>query len=149
VLVPVVLSPGASRGGPPFRCAGPSRDRVPRRGGARPRGLGWRRDRQPGRPDVRHRRQRMAELRSLSRRGRGPHRRDPGGAGAAADPGDGMTPAATLVLAGSRTAAPESPSAETVLLGLPLVRRTALAASRAGFDRVYVLDRPGGAGSRA
>ncbi len=54
-----------------------------------------------------------------------------------------MTPpenaAATLVLAGSDAAAPGSPSAETVLLGLPLVRRTALAASRAGFDRVYVL----------
>jgi 1L-myo-inositol 1-phosphate cytidylyltransferase / CDP-L-myo-inositol myo-inositolphosphotransferase len=47
--------------------------------------------------------------------------------------------AATLVLAGSGTAPAGSPSAETVLLGLPLVRRTALAASRAGFDRVYVL----------
>ncbi len=50
-----------------------------------------------------------------------------------------MTQAATLVLAGSGTATPESPSAETVLLGLPLVRRTALAARRAGFDLVYVL----------
>ncbi len=59
-----------------------------------------------------------------------------------------MTPASTLVLAGSGTAAPESPSAETVLLGLPLVRRTALAAARAGFDRVYVLDGPGGIASR-
>ena len=59
-----------------------------------------------------------------------------------------MTPAATLVLAGSGTSAPESPSAETVLLGLPLLRRTALAASRAGFDRVYVLARPGGDASR-
>ena len=58
-----------------------------------------------------------------------------------------MTPGATLVLAGSG-AAPESPSAETVLLGLPMVRRTALAASRAGFDRVYVLDGPGGSVSR-
>jgi phosphatidylglycerophosphate synthase len=60
-----------------------------------------------------------------------------------------MTPAATLVLAGSAATAPESPSGETVLLGLPLVRRTALAASRAGFDRVYVLDGPRGAFSRA
>src|SRR5262245_42023516 len=90
----------------------------------------------------------MAELRVVSRGGRRPHRREPGGARAAADPGDGMTPAATLVLAGSGTAAPDSPSAETVLLGLPLVRRTALAASRAGFDRVYVLDGAGGAVSR-
>jgi phosphatidylglycerophosphate synthase len=48
-------------------------------------------------------------------------------------------PAATLVLAGSGSSAPGSASAETVLLGLPLVRRTALAASRAGFTRVYVL----------
>jgi phosphatidylglycerophosphate synthase len=56
-----------------------------------------------------------------------------------------MTPTATLVLAGSGTPAPGSPSAETVLLGLPLVRRTALAARRAGFDRVYVLG--AGAGS--
>jgi phosphatidylglycerophosphate synthase len=50
-----------------------------------------------------------------------------------------MTQAATLILAGSGAAAPGFPSAETVLLGLPLVRRTALAAVRAGFDRVYVL----------
>ena len=49
-------------------------------------------------------------------------------------------PAATLLLAGSGT--PGSASAETVLLGLPLVRRTALAASRAGFTRVYVLGEP-------
>ena len=60
-----------------------------------------------------------------------------------------MTQTSTLVLAGSGTAAPESPSAETVLLGLPLVRRTALAAARAGFDRVYVLDGRAGATSGA
>ena len=47
--------------------------------------------------------------------------------------------AATLILAPSGTAAPGSPSAQTVLLGLSLLRRTALAARRAGFDRVYVL----------
>jgi 1L-myo-inositol 1-phosphate cytidylyltransferase / CDP-L-myo-inositol myo-inositolphosphotransferase len=58
-----------------------------------------------------------------------------------------MTQAATLVLARSGTPAPGSPSAETVLLGLPLVRRTALAASRAGFDRVYVLGGDAGAAS--
>ncbi len=46
---------------------------------------------------------------------------------------------ATLVLAGPDDAAPGSPSAEIVLLGLPLVQRAALAARRAGFDRVYVL----------
>ena len=46
---------------------------------------------------------------------------------------------ATLVLAGSGTAPAGSLSAESALLGLPLVRRTALAAFRAGFDRVYVL----------
>ena len=46
---------------------------------------------------------------------------------------------ATLVLAGSGTAPAGSLSAESALLGLPLVRRTALAALRAGFDRVYVL----------
>jgi phosphatidylglycerophosphate synthase len=47
--------------------------------------------------------------------------------------------AATLILAGPDAAPPGSPSAEMVLLGLPLVRRAALAARRAGFDRVYVL----------
>jgi phosphatidylglycerophosphate synthase len=46
---------------------------------------------------------------------------------------------ATLLLAGHSTAAAGSPSAQTVLLGLPLARRTALAARRAGFDRVYAL----------
>jgi phosphatidylglycerophosphate synthase len=46
---------------------------------------------------------------------------------------------ATLVLAGSGTASAGSLSAESALLGLPLVRRTTLAALRAGFDRVYVL----------
>ena len=50
-----------------------------------------------------------------------------------------MTQTGTLVLASSGTPATGNPSAETVLLGLPLVRRTALAARRAGFDRVYVL----------
>lgn len=57
--------------------------------------------------------------------------------------------AATLVLAGSGAASAGSASAETVLLGLPLVRRTALAASRAGFDRVYVLGAEAGPSSRA
>src|SRR5512134_3927547 len=57
-----------------------------------------------------------------------------------------MTEAATLVLARSEDAAPGSPTGETVLLGLPLVRRAALAASRAGFDRVYVLGADEGAG---
>ena len=52
-----------------------------------------------------------------------------------------MTPAATLILARSEDSAPGAPSAETVLLGLPLLRRAALAATRAGFDRVYVLGR--------
>jgi phosphatidylglycerophosphate synthase len=64
-----------------------------------------------------------------------------------------MTPpenvAGTLVLAGSGTALPGSPSAETVVLGLPLVRRTALAAFRAGFDRVYVLAGEGAAAGTA
>ncbi len=50
-----------------------------------------------------------------------------------------MTKAATLVLAPSEGAAPGSPKGDTILLGLPLARRTALAAARAGFDRVYVL----------
>jgi 1L-myo-inositol 1-phosphate cytidylyltransferase / CDP-L-myo-inositol myo-inositolphosphotransferase len=50
-----------------------------------------------------------------------------------------MTRAATLVLAPADDAAPGSPTRETMLLGLPLVRRTTLAASRAGFDRVHVL----------
>ncbi len=50
-----------------------------------------------------------------------------------------MTEAATLVLARSEDAAPGAPTGETVLLGLPLRRRAALAAARAGFDRVYVL----------
>jgi phosphatidylglycerophosphate synthase len=45
----------------------------------------------------------------------------------------------TLILAGPGTVAPGSASAETLLLGMSLVRRTALAAARAGFDRVYVL----------
>ena len=52
---------------------------------------------------------------------------------------------ATLVLA-PEDAVPGSPTGETFLLGLPLVRRAALAATRAGFDRVYVLvGEPGGA----
>ncbi len=50
-----------------------------------------------------------------------------------------MTAGATLLLASSGTPAPGSPTAETRLLGLPLLRRTALAARRAGFERVYVL----------
>jgi phosphatidylglycerophosphate synthase len=54
-----------------------------------------------------------------------------------------MTRVATLVLASSGDSEPGAPSAETVLLGLPLVRRTALAAARAGFDRVLVLEAPG------
>ena len=45
---------------------------------------------------------------------------------------------ATLVLA-PEDVVPGSPTRETFLLGLPLVRRAALAAARAGFDRVYVL----------
>ncbi len=45
----------------------------------------------------------------------------------------------TLVLAGPGTVPGGSASAETLLLGMPLVRRAALAAARAGFDRVYVL----------
>ena len=53
--------------------------------------------------------------------------------------------AATLVLAGSGAG---SASAQAPLLGLPLVRRTALAASRAGFDRVYVLGEEAGPSSR-
>ncbi len=56
-----------------------------------------------------------------------------------------MTSSATLVLASSGAAAPGSPTPETPVLGLPLIRRTALAARRAGFDRVYVLG--GGAAS--
>ena len=48
--------------------------------------------------------------------------------------------AATLILAASDDVSAGSPTPETVLLGLPLVRRTALAARRAGFERVYVLD---------
>lgn len=55
---------------------------------------------------------------------------------------------ATLVLAGSGRSA-ESPTPETVLLGLPLVRRTALAARRAGFDRVFVVTDESGAASSA
>ncbi len=55
---------------------------------------------------------------------------------------------ATLVLA-PEDAVPGSPTGETFLLGLPLVRRAALAATRAGFDRVYVLvGEPGGASPR-
>ena len=50
-----------------------------------------------------------------------------------------MNSGATLLLAPSGTPAPASLSTETPLLGLPLIRRTALAARRAGFDRVYVL----------
>lgn len=53
-------------------------------------------------------------------------------------------PTATLVLAGPDSTPPGSPTPETVLLGLPLVRRAALAARRAGFDRVYVLGREAG-----
>ncbi len=56
---------------------------------------------------------------------------------------------ATLVLAGTGATTPGSPTPETVLLGLPLVRRTALAARRAGFDRVYVLAGENGAISPA
>ncbi|MGE5413227.1 MAG: CDP-alcohol phosphatidyltransferase family protein, partial [Syntrophomonadaceae bacterium] len=50
---------------------------------------------------------------------------------------------ATLVLAkaGGRPSA-----AETSLLGLPLLRRTALAARRAGYDRVWVAGREGAGG---
>ncbi len=47
--------------------------------------------------------------------------------------------AATLLLAPSSAGAPGSPSTQTPLLGVPLLRRTALAARRAGFERVYVL----------
>jgi len=55
---------------------------------------------------------------------------------------------ATLVLA-PEDAVPGSPTGQTFLLGLPLVRRAALAAARAGFDRVYVLGgEPGGGSSR-
>jgi phosphatidylglycerophosphate synthase len=46
----------------------------------------------------------------------------------------------TLILVGSDSSTPESVSAASPLLGLPLVRRTALAARRAGFDNVYVLE---------
>ncbi len=59
-----------------------------------------------------------------------------------------MTQAGTLILA-TGPAAPGSPSAETIVLGLPVVRRTALAAVRAGFDRVYVLGEDAGAVNRA
>lgn len=55
------------------------------------------------------------------------------------------TAAATLILAGSATGARGGFSPQSFLLGLPLVRRTALAARRAGFDRVYVLDAEAGA----
>ena len=44
---------------------------------------------------------------------------------------------AILILAASKATAPGTE--ETALLGLPLLRRTALAAARAGFDAVYVL----------
>src|SRR6185436_16100292 len=55
---------------------------------------------------------------------------------------------ATLVLA-PEDAVPGSPTGQTFLLGLPLVRRAALAAARAGFDCVYVLGgESGGAFSR-
>ena len=47
--------------------------------------------------------------------------------------------AATLILAPSDAAPAGSATPETVLLGLPLLRRAALAARRAGFERVYVL----------
>ena len=43
--------------------------------------------------------------------------------------------------------APESPSEiapESVLLGLPMIRRTVLAAVRAGFARVFVVGAPPG-----
>jgi len=46
---------------------------------------------------------------------------------------------ATLILADSTPEAQTSISPGTSLLGLPLLRRAALAAFRAGFDRVYVL----------
>ncbi len=55
-----------------------------------------------------------------------------------------MTSSATLLLASSGALTPGSPTPETPVLGLPLIRRTALAARRAGFDRVYVL---GGGGA--
>ena len=54
------------------------------------------------------------------------------------------TAAATLILAGSATGARGRFSPQSPLLGLPLVRRTALAARRAGFDRVYVLEAEAG-----
>ena len=50
-----------------------------------------------------------------------------------------MKESATLVLAPTDPRAPGSPTGETMLLGLPLAQRTALSASRAGFDRVYRL----------
>lgn len=51
-------------------------------------------------------------------------------------PGEG---AATLILAASAGREPGGPTPGTSLLGLPLVRRAALAAERAGFQAVYVL----------
>ena len=57
-----------------------------------------------------------------------------------------MKEAATLVLA-STEEAPGAPTGETLLLGLPLLRRAALSAARAGFDRVYVLNGAGGSAS--
>ena len=56
--------------------------------------------------------------------------------------------ASTLVLADCGDAPPGSPTPGTVLLGLPLARRTVLAARRAGFDRVYVLAGENGAIAR-
>ena len=53
--------------------------------------------------------------------------------------------ASTLVLADCGNTPPGSPTPGTVLLGLPLARRTVLAARRAGFDRVYVLAGENGA----
>jgi len=59
-----------------------------------------------------------------------------------------MTSSTTLVLAasdsGSGSDGRSSISAETLLLGIPLVRRAVLSATRAGFERVYVV---GGAGA--
>jgi 1L-myo-inositol 1-phosphate cytidylyltransferase / CDP-L-myo-inositol myo-inositolphosphotransferase len=57
---------------------------------------------------------------------------------------------ATLVLARSGRAPEAGISPDTEVLGLPLRRRTALAASRAGYDRVYVLgETPGSEASLA
>jgi hypothetical protein len=66
----------------------------------------------------------MAELRAVSRGGADHIAANLAARARRTDPGDGMTPPRPLVLAGSAAPAPESPSAETVLLGLPLVRRT-------------------------